>query len=41
MAEVDRVPDGTADGAKDVAMGFGIAVFMIVAALITTIISQI
>ena len=33
--------DGAADAAGDVALGFGIAVFMIVAALITTIISQI
>jgi hypothetical protein len=33
--------DGAADAAGDVALGFGIAAFMIVAALITTIISQI
>jgi hypothetical protein len=32
--------DGAADGGRDVLLGFGIAVFMIVAALITTIISQ-
>jgi hypothetical protein len=42
MADFERpAADGTADGGRDVAMGFGIAVFMIVAALITTIISQI
>ena len=33
--------DGAAAAAGDVALGFGIAIFMIVAALITTIISQV
>jgi len=42
MADFDRsLADGAADGGRDVAQGFGIAIFMIIAALITTIISQI
>ena len=42
MADFERsAADGAVDGGRDVAMGFGIAIFMIVAALITTIISQV
>ena len=42
MADFERsIADGAADGGRDLAIGFGIAVFMIIAALITTIISQI
>ena len=38
-SDVDRVRDGAADGGRDVALGFGIAVFMIVSALIVTLIA--
>jgi len=42
MADFERsAADGAVDGVRDLAMGFGIAIFMIVAALITTIISQV
>lgn len=40
MADFDKsASDGAADGGRDVLMGFGIAVFMIVSALIVTVIA--
>ena len=42
MADFERSSaDGAADGGRDLVVGFGIVIFMILAALITTIISQI